>query len=1108
MGFYRIIIITFCITSVLQGYSIDFNFELISEKQGLSSVEITSVYQAKDGIVYFSSFEGFHIYNGYEIKNLPKDKSNPYRPNVTGVYDYLETDGKIWLAASDGLDIYDPVTGIFESKSEITYQNEKHILVINQNFAIDINKNIYLCSHSLGVIKFNKNGRLLDVFQTVQNNKFNSICINQKNEIWIGSQNGRLLKTDTSFNILEDLSLGKKNAVIQIYNDTFGNIWFGTTKGLFKYDTSTRSIHNFSFLYTKYGALAQQIRGIVQLEDNSLLFGSDGYGLVQYYPLTGENAYYSSNTCKIGALTSNNIRGIYVDHSNGIWIPLFGYGVNYHSRFKKPFRSFDIRNPNNYCPESSIKGSVFSIQKGKNNNLLLATSKGFAEYDIENEIFKTMTFENSRFDYSNISTSIILQHNNKLYLTSYLKGLGIASNDKQIIKYYPGNSDDKNSDVLSQSILYITTDTGSNIWMGYLDGGISCYNTENNTFKHYEKNNLFTLTHDLLVEKDTVWIGAGGRGLIKLNTNTGEFFSYNLPEKKTDPVNRYSVYQIEKDKDGNLWLATQYGLRKFDRKKQKIINYFNDPFLLNSKIKTIVADNDYLWLASQNIGIICLKKSTGKYRVYNESNGISSTLFSANAGIRLENGKIFIGNNNGMIELVSKHINQNSKIPPVRLVGLTILNKPVERFITNNSPDSVISVNHCNDIYLSYDDKSITFEFAALEYDKPDNIQYKYRLVGFDDIWIKTDAKKRFATYTNLPAGEYVFRVKASNGYGLWNEEGLSVNVHVKPPFWKTAWFIGLEISFVLFIIIALYSWRFSIIKKQNQKLEGMVNEQTKALRKNNDQLLVQSEQLNQRNELLEERQQQIEAQTEELVLQKEKISRTAEMLQESNLQKDRLFSIIGHDLKNPIGALMGFLELLIEENDKYDAAKRKFILENMHQATKSISLLLENLLLWARSQTGRINFKPERIYVNTLVDDTLAVLQENALNKKIEIEKHINETQEIYADKNMMQTIIRNIVSNAIKFTSEGGCIKITCFSDAENFICKISDNGIGMPDELQKRIFKNDSGISEIGTKGEKGSGLGLLICKDFIEYHKGEIWVKSQLKKGTTFYFSIPN
>jgi signal transduction histidine kinase len=229
--------------------------------------------------------------------------------------------------------------------------------------------------------------------------------------------------------------------------------------------------------------------------------------------------------------------------------------------------------------------------------------------------------------------------------------------------------------------------------------------------------------------------------------------------------------------------------------------------------------------------------------------------------------------------------------------------------------------------------------------------------------------------------------------------------------------------------------------------------------------------------------------------------------LQDLNATKDKFFSIISHDLKGPLNSLTSFSGLLINHTDSLSKDEIRMLAQDLDKSVKNLFALLENLLEWSRSQTGNIEFKPEVFDIATVMEENKALLTAQAQTKKIEIAYKSEGTRIVNAHKNSVTTVVRNLLSNAIKFTPEGGSIWLTAEARQGQVHVAIADNGVGMSPEVVQKLFRIDTKHSTKGTANEKGTGLGLILCKDFIEKNGGRLWVESEPGKGSVFVFTLP-
>ncbi|MDA3953013.1 MAG: ATP-binding protein [Bacteroidales bacterium] len=293
------------------------------------------------------------------------------------------------------------------------------------------------------------------------------------------------------------------------------------------------------------------------------------------------------------------------------------------------------------------------------------------------------------------------------------------------------------------------------------------------------------------------------------------------------------------------------------------------------------------------------------------------------------------------------------------------------------------------------------------------------------------------------------------------------------------------------------------IISLQNEKLE-------------NQQIEIETHQL-----LLEKSNQKFRERTIELfgkmidlkkakktiIIQKEEIEIHREQLKALNASKDKFFSIIAHDLRNPIAGFLNLTEILSNNFEVFSEQESKEFIDVMNQASKQLYNLLENLLQWSKSKTNSLTHEPKSISVKKMVENTIDSLMINIESKNIRISNNVDEKLAAFVDENMITTVIRNLISNAIKFSHPKGKITLRSVQKDDLIELSVIDNGFGIKKEDQNKLFKIDQNVSTLGTSEERGTGLGLILCKEFVEKNNGTIWIESELNKGSAFIFTLP-
>jgi signal transduction histidine kinase len=243
------------------------------------------------------------------------------------------------------------------------------------------------------------------------------------------------------------------------------------------------------------------------------------------------------------------------------------------------------------------------------------------------------------------------------------------------------------------------------------------------------------------------------------------------------------------------------------------------------------------------------------------------------------------------------------------------------------------------------------------------------------------------------------------------------------------------------------------------------------------------------------------------LELKNKKIEQSENELRVLNASKNKFFSIIAHDLKNPFHTVMGYSWLLSKDYERFTEEERRKFASDIHNSTNNIFRLLQNLLEWSRSQTGRLIFNPREIELNRIVDNSISVLRSLADQKNIRIEFNFDDDLSLFADPLMIETVLRNLINNAIKFTPENGLIEITANQIEDQISICVKDSGIGISKEDTMNLFRIDSTVKRKGTNNEDGSGLGLILCKEFVDKNNGTIWVNSTPDEGSSFFFTVP-
>ncbi len=521
------------------------------------------------------------------------------------------------------------------------------------------------------------------------------------------------------------------------------------------------------------------------------------------------------------------------------------------------------------------------------------------------------------------------------------------------IKHYKNDVTNKNS-ISSNYIRAILENEDGILWIGTVTGGLNRFDPHTEILNQYyhdetdknsiNDNRIYTLHQD---KKGVIWLGSG-RGVSRLNPKTEII---ERLQTQTDVQNRLItslVMGISEDHWGNIWFATYgSGIYILERESGNITSYTITNGLANNSTYIVLEDIDYnLWI-STNRGISKLNPETDKFVNFDVEDGLQESEFNTGAYFKDAAGNIYFGGVNGLNIFDPGKMKQSEYVPPILISEFQIFNKTVSpmdvfddkiilsKFILETD---TISLTHHENIFL--------FSFVSFDYSNPKKNKYLYKLENFETDWNQVD-KRRFATYTNLSVGEYIFRVKGSSSSGIWNEEGKSVTLIIIPAWWETRTFYAIAAISVTLIIIILFRTRLYQLKKDKLKLTKRVEERTREIQH--------------KNEALKEREAMLR-------IQKDRIQKSDKELKEANATKDKFFNIIAHDLKNPFNVIKGYAEILNTEYNDFSETERKRMISEIDRSSEITYRLLENLLMWSRSQRNKIKLQFKKLNVLEIV--------------------------------------------------------------------------------------------------------------------------------------------
>ncbi len=608
------------------------------------------------------------------------------------------------------------------------------------------------------------------------------------------------------------------------------------------------------------------------------------------------------------------------------------------------------------------------------------------------------------------------------------------------------------------------------MWFGTQNAGLEKFNHRNESFERFcfdaadsgsiSDNCINTLFQD---KEGNFWIGTEN-GLCQLVYD--KYGKEKFIRHQPDPENPYSisgkvVLSLYEDRAGRFWVGTSGGLNLFDRQNGTFRAITKKDGLPINTILGIIEDDHgisenkagNLWLRTRR-GIVKYNPDSGKIRVFDERDGLKycKTVESGYAVFyKAKNGEIYAGSSKAVTVFHPDSLRDNPDPPDILVTDIKINYETVK--IGHDSPLQK-SMLFTNQIKLTHEQNIISFEFAALDYTAPGRNQYAYKMEGINPDWIYTNASRRFTTYTNLDPGEYFFHVKGSNNDGLWNQDSVSIAILITPPWWETNWAYT---SYLIILLILLYFIRQYDLRRQRLKHQ------------------LEMEHLH------------------------------SEKLEELDRIKSRFFANISHEFRTPLTLILGPLESLLSR-EKNEQSHHE--LKIMQRSVQRLHKLIAQLLDLSRLEAGKMKLQVREEDIVVMLRNFMQAFESLATLKNIRLIFHSDQKCILaYADREKLETIANNLLSNALKFTPEGGTVKVAVGMKGNFAEIAVYNSDSYIEPEKTKYIFDRFQQRDDSNAGNQKGTGIGLALTKELVEFHKGTISVSSESGKGTTFLLALP-
>ena len=1004
----KILLLMVCLLGILNSEAkADYSFRNLTMNDGLTANAVRNIVQDKNGYIWFGTDNGLCRYNGRQMV--------PFRIAELGINQYISA----LLSSEKGLYV-----GTDKGVFFIDFERQKY-----ERLPLDIHSTVtYLSFDKEGALWVSVMGQgvwqyMVKTSQTKHyeikdiENAVAQVLVDNSNQIWAVTNwaTPSVYRLNRLHNRFEPVSLSFPSMYISLrmLQTKDGRMWLGSwEQGLLLMHSDGRVEQVLNPQSSKVG---WHIHTLYEQTDGNICIGCDD-GMIILNTKTREWQKYGDRF----------VYAITTDTEGGMWIGTFYNGVRYISPVGKRFEGFSMAD--------GLTGNVISrfcedrqgrVWVGSDDGGLMCYSpkeQRFVGYPHQDVLSKRNVH------------ALTLDSDNNLWIGTYTDGVMVLNLATGQLRQYMQTSSVNSLDNSSSYAIHL--DRHGRIWVATMEG-LNLYDKQHDAFVRIGKTHAITI--DIDEDKEgNLWLASQGEGLWLYNSKRRKLKNYRAADgdDTTLPDNQVNCCMI--DQSGKMWIGTFAGLCVYDKQHDNFRRITLD--VPSQNILSVIEDNGALWIATDR-GIVKYVPEEGVQR-FTLHDGLVSEQFQPNSGMKATDGRVYLGTTSGFNSFYPYQIKANSVMPPVYVTSLEILN--CEECNADGLP---IDLTLTKQITIGYgDSKMVTLSFASLSYCSPEKIQYAYMLEGFDRDWNYVGNQNR-ATYTNLPAGTYTFRVKATNNDGIWSDNEAELKIIVHPPFW---WSWYAKLLYLVLMVMAVYYYvqlRLKRAERQHQRELQLLNEQ------------------------------------------KEKEVREARL---------NFFTMIAHEIRTPVSLIIGPLEKLMKQGAP--TADLKVIDRNAHRLLELVNQLLD--FRKVEQQSLVMHFAPHNIYqLIVSVSERFAPTFEQ--NGKQFTVIYPDEHFTAIVDKEAIIKTVSNLLANANKYTKDQVQLMCSEDPDGEHFRISVSDNGVGIREDDRQRIFQ-----PFFQAEGNKpGTGIGLNIVKNIVTQHHGDISVESELGVGSTFTIVLP-
>lgn len=1054
--------------------SVRFNFSKLNTYNGLSHNEVKAVLKDQDGFLWFGTTYGLNRYDGYSCKIFRKDHNDSTSLKGNNITSLYELPGrKMWVSTMVGACIYNADTEKFDGDQDGYLSSVGLPAGSISSIVRGRNGRYWFLYGDKGLYLYSTNDKSVKPFNppgTTLSEKITAVKETADGKLWLVYQSGFLQEYDIKSGkaVFTSTALQQQPGREQSFNlfiDNDGDVWcWAYNNGLFFLHPGDNTLLRIGKNSLPAKLNSELVTQVVQ-DDNGLIWvGTDHGGITLIDKKHNfSTSYLLNNPNDPKSISQNSIMAIYKDDQGIIWLGTYKQGVNYYN---SSIVQFPYYHHHESDPKSLQFDDVNRFVEDRSGNIWIGTNGGGLIYfDRKNNTFKQYLHDpnNSNSLSNNVIVSLWVDRENILWIGTYLGGLN--SFDGRKFTHYR-HQDNDSSSLADNTVWEIFEDREQQLWIGTLGGGLDRFDRAANRFMHYKsKGGANYITNVIQDKKGDLWIGSSG-GITVFEKNKGTTTTYQHTSKKNS-LSDDGIFCLLEDSKGRIWVGTREGLNLFNKQTGEFQTFTTSDGLPDNMILDILEDaHQTFWISTPSGLCNAIPRQNNNHITfsvinYDATNNLQDREFNDNAALKTRSGELIFGGPSGFNIINPAAIRQPVGRSTVAFTGFQILDRNIEPGEeVNNRVLLDRALSQLQSIDLKYKENVFSIDFASLDFSHNRNDKYAYMLEGFNTDWLYTGDDQRRATYTNLSPGHYTFKVKVMDRTGAWSAVK-TLQINIKPPFWRTpiAWFIYLLIAGGLFWLIRR----------------------------------ITLERIHMRFEVKQQR-------------------REAERAHALEQLKTKFFTNVSHEFRTPLSLIIAPLDKIIQQATDQEQVEQ---LNLVQRNAKRLLNLVNQLLDFRKMEVQEVRLHPAVGDIVSFCRETSLSFTDIAEKKQIQFSFSSDiDCLEIYFDKDKIEKILFNLLSNAFKYTYDHGKVSVNltynmpAATDTEGTLAiSIKDSGIGIPAGQHEKIFERFFQTEVPESMVNQGTGIGLAITKEFVKLHNGTITLESEPDRGTCFTVLLP-